>query len=77
MLTCLKCLKVTEPEVIVIERADRYPLCDKCGVSMVELVERMPLEVVPEEAPDPPVDEGEITEVKEKPKAKAKKKKSK
>ncbi len=39
MQTCIKCMKFTEPEVIVIERSPRYLLCDKCGVSMVDLVE--------------------------------------
>jgi len=77
MLTCLKCLKITEPEVLVVERADRFPLCDKCGVSMVDLIERMPLEVTPEayelsqEEQDHQIemqeayDEGEIVEVME------------
>ena len=67
MLTCLKCLKITEPEVLVVERADRFPLCDKCGVSMVDLIERMPLEVTPEayELSQEAYDEGEIVEVME------------
>ena len=73
MLTCLKCLKITEPQVIVVERSNRYPLCDDCGVAMVDLIERMPLDIMSEDTPDPPADENEITEVK----PKAKKKKSK
>ena len=76
MLTCLKCLKTTEPQVIVVERSNRYPLCDKCGVSMVDLIERMPLDVTSMDAPTPSkLDDGEITEVKEKPKSKKKKSK--
>lgn len=74
MQTCIKCMKFTEPEVIVIERSPRYPLCDKCGVSLVDLIERMPLDPPEDEAGDPPEDTGEINEVKEKA---SKKKKSK
>lgn len=48
MLTCIKCMKFTEPQVVVIARSDHHPLCDACGVSMVDLVERIPLEITPE-----------------------------
>jgi hypothetical protein len=69
MITCIKCLKFTEPEIIVIERSDHYPLCEKCGVSVVDLVERMPLDyTLPEEEIE---DSGEIVEVMEQPKAPA------
>ena len=81
MQTCIKCMKFTEPEVIVIERSPRYLLCDKCGVSMVDLVERMPLDIVTEDEtvdpPEPPEDTGEISEVEEKAPKKAKKSKKK
>ena len=77
MLTCIKCMKFTEPQVVVIARSDHHPLCDACGVSMVDLVERIPLEITPEayelsqEEQDHQIemqealDEGEIVEVME------------
>lgn len=69
MLTCINCMKFTEAEIIVIERSDHCPLCEKCGVSVVDLVERMPLDYTlpEEEVEDAPEDTGEIVEVMEQP----------
>lgn len=74
MLTCINCTKFTEPEVVVIERSDHYPLCEECGVSVVDLVERIPLDINPEDIiSEVPVlkegrdlADGEIVEVLEK-----------
>jgi hypothetical protein len=62
MLTCLKCMKIDRPEVFVIERNVTAPLCDKHGVAMVNLVERIPFVPTAEQLGDAPDEPDEILE---------------
>lgn len=45
-LNCYRCNPPQEPCVLVIEKRETAPLCEKCGVKMVDIVERLafPLE---------------------------------
>ena len=40
-LNCYRCSPPEEPMVLVIERSPNHPLCEKCGNSMVNIVDRV------------------------------------
>lgn len=41
MLNCLKCMKISKPEIIVVEKLDQARLCDRCGNAMYNIVEQI------------------------------------
>lgn len=44
-LNCYRCNPPKEPCVLVIDRISTAPLCEKCGVQQVDIVERLPFPV--------------------------------
>lgn len=44
-LSCYRCFPPKEPCVLVIDRPEAAPLCETCGVKMVDIVEKLPFPV--------------------------------
>lgn len=40
-ITCYKCFPPKEPCVLVINRIPTAPLCEKCGIQLVDVVEKL------------------------------------